>query len=721
MPRRHLASVILLILSIAFMVDGPVRVSEQQEKLTYKLVLDEASASAGLAPVEMTYLDPPSVLVLLMHSNAGGWYDAYAVRDFNVTNEKGDPLQVHYTVSADQQQTWAITVGSSQSVVIRYEVYVRFFDNKTGGGGAYMGYLAPNYLLSWAGWIFLLPSGYFGPLSVSFDLPQNWIAVTPWAKVGDEFETLAGEEFSTSTIAAGPFMTKTMFVSGTELTVAVHSTFSSATAERIFQYAGETFPYVVRTFGGQPPSPYVVVYTPFPAGGRNDFIEAYNSNGDAIPGFGMTMMYSFLHRLVHTFNGFSPTGMRRQSGAENWFVEGCNVYYDSKIPYMLGYQRDLNWMKYYLQEYEQNYGTQQDRAVAAAGDFSSAEGRSDRVIFLQYHKGALVCMLLDSLITRSTNGRLSFDAVLQEMYRRYGNFHNRFSNVNIQQIASALSGFDFGTFFSHYITGKSRLPLGEDPVRGVGVAWEMLSSTLGPLPGQPVDIQQIRTAPIFNSTTLSFGINGFASDLAGLQPVITRPTIGGGNPGKSVKSVYAVNDGLYLYVMIQMYGAPDAGNNYIMPLDLTGNGHWDYSFGFSMEDVWVYNKTGIPNNQWPDSRLSTPDAIYVVGEIAEIAIPLSSMNNPPKIATITLWIKNGEYVGTGNVVTISPRISTITTTASTAIENTPPGLTSSTLAMPLPPVSRSDSTETYVVAVGILTIIGISLFLIRKKRPPKHE
>ena len=139
--------------------------------------------------------------------------------------------------------------------------------------------------------------------------------------------------------------------------------------------------------------------------------------------------------------------------------------------------------------------------------------------------------------------------------------------------------------------------------------------------------------------TLSFKIDGYGRDWVNFTAIMSKgPT--NSVPGKDLEALYAVADASYLYVMIKLYGPPDPSNKYIFPLDLTGTGKWDYSIGFSNNSVWMYNLQGIPNNQWPDSRLSTPDAIYAVGAVAEIAIPLQDIGNPTKITIADLWLNS---------------------------------------------------------------------------------
>jgi hypothetical protein len=139
-------------------------------------------------------------------------------------------------------------------------------------------------------------------------------------------------------------------------------------------------------------------------------------------------------------------------------------------------------------------------------------------------------------------------------------------------------------------------------------------------------------------SSMMFKIDGNGKDWSNFTAIMSKGPTQSTTPGRDLQAVYAVADGKYLYIMIKLYGQPDPGNNYIIPLDLTGTGKWDYSFGFNVNSVWMYDLRGIPNGQWPDSRLSTPDAIYAVAAVAEIAIPLEIIGNPTRINIADVWI-----------------------------------------------------------------------------------
>jgi hypothetical protein len=152
-------------------------------------------------------------------------------------------------------------------------------------------------------------------------------------------------------------------------------------------------------------------------------------------------------------------------------------------------------------------------------------------------------------------------------------------------------------------------------------------------------------SPSTVESSMMFSIDGYGRDWGNFKAIMSKGATQSVIPGRDLQAVYAVADGTYLYIMIKLYAQPDPGNSYIILLNVTGTGKWDYSFGFNNNSVWMYDLRGIPNGQWPDSRLSTPCAIYAVAAVAEIAIPLETIGNPTKIYIADVWVNsNGETV-----------------------------------------------------------------------------
>jgi len=213
--------------------------------------------------------------------------------------------------------------------------------------------------------------------------------------------------------------------------------------------------------------------------------------------------------------------------------------------------------------------------------------------------------------------------------------------------------------------------------------------------------------------------DGSADDWLKQTPIITDPE--GDSKNNSLdcdlKAVYALADRNYLYVMIQVWGKHDPGNNYVFPVDLDGDDDWDYSFGFTRNSVWMYDLRSIPNGQWPVERLSTLDVSFEIDKVAEIAIPLDIMASPTRIRMM-LWI----YYPSQRITTDETSWGTVPFT-STPLTTTKSVATSATTTASQPTVLTTQTAPTttgqitaYAVFIGAAAaVVALAVYLKRKK------
>ena len=94
---------------------------------------------------------------------------------------------------------------------------------------------------------------------------------------------------------------------------------------------------------------------------------------------------------------------------------------------------------------------------------SSPDDINSEVSF--YSKGALVSLLLDMRIRKLSNGQVSLDDVLREMYVNFplesGGFTTNDLQHTIEQLIDPTSPADLNEFFARYVDGTDDLPLAE--------------------------------------------------------------------------------------------------------------------------------------------------------------------------------------------------------------------------------------------------------------------
>jgi predicted metalloprotease with PDZ domain len=78
-----------------------------------------------------------------------------------------------------------------------------------------------------------------------------------------------------------------------------------------------------------------------------------------------------------------------------------------------------------------------------------------------YTKGALVALALDLKLRLDTAGRSSLDAIMRELWLRYGARGVGLPEAGFEELAAEVSGLDLGTFFDQTVRGTEDPPLAE--------------------------------------------------------------------------------------------------------------------------------------------------------------------------------------------------------------------------------------------------------------------
>jgi predicted metalloprotease with PDZ domain len=78
-----------------------------------------------------------------------------------------------------------------------------------------------------------------------------------------------------------------------------------------------------------------------------------------------------------------------------------------------------------------------------------------------YNKGALVALCLDLRLRLDSDGRVSLDDVMRELWRRYGKPGEGAPERALENIAQEISGQDLAAYFDGMIRGTDELPLAE--------------------------------------------------------------------------------------------------------------------------------------------------------------------------------------------------------------------------------------------------------------------
>jgi len=449
--------------------------------LSYNLRIDAVSLQKRVAHVEAQVSGSPSFSIpFTTYTWFGETYLDIPFSNLNATDEQGIPLKVSFSQSQKDfgvKRVWSIARGSATLVLLKYDISFDYYIDRI---ESYAGYIGSDYVLVVGAFTFLVPDGFSpdqfmgtgrpfpGHIEVSFDIPAGWVIAAPWGRADDHYDVSSIDELGTATFGLGNFQVSHRAIGGTNVTIATYRAWGTSAGEQITKFSFEAFDYVTSLFGTSPRKSYLAVYCPPTKDGKDisGWAESSQSQGIAVWGGwgwqeGTGWKRPFLHRVIHIWNAFPPYAMEAKTTTPDWtywFLEGSTDYYawDKALTH-LGVLSNHSVLAGFFEDYTRQYlGTCYDVSVAQAYEFVNDP---ERYMFLMYHKGALVCFLLDSLLQRITSGKVSFDDVMRLLYERFGNMRGVYTNRNIQSIAQQLSNEDLSAFFYNYVYGKTKLPL----------------------------------------------------------------------------------------------------------------------------------------------------------------------------------------------------------------------------------------------------------------------
>jgi len=267
-----------------------------------------------------------------------------APENLRATDPIGNLLPV--TTASDSEPyglAWNISTQGNDPVIITYEV-----DPSTViGTGDVHGYISDTFGLAEGQTLFLVPLNQgaqsmtplvdIGEIKVRFDVPSDWEVYTPWKKMGEyyypELESgLILNSLSFAPIVLGGFNVISRTINGVNVAIATYRGWDIQTQEQAAQTAWEIFEYQAALFNGEVGSEYLAIFSP-----RTDE-GALITTGEWSLGHTTAVQYCgtrawfpwdlFSHGVFHRWNIWEPWGMH---GYGQWFIEGSDVFYESRI------------------------------------------------------------------------------------------------------------------------------------------------------------------------------------------------------------------------------------------------------------------------------------------------------------------------------------------------------------------------------------------------------
>src|SRR5882672_5467678 len=223
------------------------------------------------------------------------------------------------------------------TLVVRYTVRTgtREGDSHMGFTGRCHGYFGKEFGFTVGRALFLLPEPpeALQDLSVSFDLPQGWEALAPWAKAGDAFRpgvggTLAAEHLVSAAGGFGRFHERSFDLGGTRCRLAFEADIPAEQEERAAKGLEAAARYVHGLFGRDLGPEYLVVVAPKAPTGDEIAGEGWGTGqGGTLAPLTADRLHTFAMSLIEAYVRHAPYRTEVARPEEYWLVDGVKQLY----------------------------------------------------------------------------------------------------------------------------------------------------------------------------------------------------------------------------------------------------------------------------------------------------------------------------------------------------------------------------------------------------------
>ena len=375
----------------------------------------------------------------------GGQVDL--IEDLMITDASGNSLSLRDLGLGDYE------IDGRQRVKLSYAVRLEHDRHAWPPGKEEVGYRTDEGLMLTGASLFFADGGekMEGPITVEFELPPGWRAVTPWARdgAGERYIMQTRRELLSNALFLGTIATETVEVGGVELTLAMGRRYVPS-RDLFVELLRTQLDSYVELFGGKPRAGrYLIIINEDAGGDGGAFVGSFSQfiAGDADERNRVIWGYVMAHELLHFWNGLSivPSDYR-----EEWFKEGATDYLtiatlakNGLIDEGLLFKRLENVPRRYLiARYAQGLGM----SVREAGKDKQPNRQ------LVYGGGSLAAMALDVELRVRSDDRVGLPQLLQALHAEFGAAGGSSYRLDdIERHAQGLTGTDFAPFFDRVV------------------------------------------------------------------------------------------------------------------------------------------------------------------------------------------------------------------------------------------------------------------------------
>jgi predicted metalloprotease with PDZ domain len=318
-------------------------------------------------------------------------------------------------------------------------------------------------------------------MTVSFvDIPAGWTVATPLAALDQRTHTYTARTYDR--LVDGPvdvgFLERASFdQDGARYHIVVDAERGDYNMGNIVAMAKKLTQTTVEWMGERPFTEYTFFYH-FPHGpGSGGMEHAYSTaidvNADRLADSPLELPSLTAHEFFHLWNvkrlrpaSLEPIDYNREQYTRSlWFSEGFTSTVGDYMLVRAGYLDERGYLDNLAHEIR-------SLQLRPAHSTQSAEDSSLDTWFDKYpqyrlparsisyyNKGEILGVLLDLALREATGGRKSLRELFQHMNAKYAHQGRPFPDqAGVREAAEAITGKDFGWFFTRYVSGLDELP-----------------------------------------------------------------------------------------------------------------------------------------------------------------------------------------------------------------------------------------------------------------------
>ncbi|MFQ6043054.1 MAG: hypothetical protein ACE5PV_19545 [Candidatus Poribacteria bacterium] len=405
------------------------------------------------------------------------------IRNLMATDANDNPLKIW----KGQRGAWWIHVKElmPRSVKLSYQIDASSGIAQTAAAGQPL--LNPDYGFFFGHALFISPEiprkmshRYRPRVTVEFNVPNRWEIATTWGFKQRAYQPGGLRTLKYSIIALGDYRVYPKRLLNKQITFVIRNS-DWATAKELDKFLNKYQEHLAVLFANASQTPALVVLNRG-LGETNGFSQVPNGivitfrdlkNLNAKQAWDVYLKESLIPDTViepwNAIHAIKPENAKRSK----WFSGGFAKYHRrtisvDQLPPDL--QNELSkrgkWFPGGPAQYRREAASPDQLPLSVLNELYTIYGYKREISAVESGRdtgrGALIALILDWKIRLHSEGRESLDDLMRTMYQQFGPLTQKFyTNEDIFQIASELTGEDLSDFYLKYVLGTEELPLAE--------------------------------------------------------------------------------------------------------------------------------------------------------------------------------------------------------------------------------------------------------------------